>query len=224
MSFKQKQKKKPRPDRSSQRLEGVEGHIDSFPLSLSPNRKQLSRQTKLINPLNAELNPICHLLALLGAHHILHVSGLRVNTDQILKVKLSQCLTSDQWRRMAEINIHTFSLSALGVGLTISIRCRGVCDVLSSWATTSLSVGFCCMGVIGHAMSNMVWGRQENRCEIVLTQYFPRNAEVKSKKFRSRYATPEVFTGAWLKNPFVWDVIPRRWPIGSRRFERKDCP
>ena len=31
------------------------------------------------NPLNAELNPICHLLALLGAHHILHVSGLRVN-------------------------------------------------------------------------------------------------------------------------------------------------
>ena len=32
-------------------------------------------QTKLINHLNAELNPICHLLALLGAHHIFHVSG-----------------------------------------------------------------------------------------------------------------------------------------------------
>jgi len=31
------------------------------------------------NPLNAELNTICHSLALLGAHHILHVSGLRVN-------------------------------------------------------------------------------------------------------------------------------------------------
>jgi hypothetical protein len=30
------------------------------------------------NPLNAELNPICHLLALVGAHHIFHVSGLRV--------------------------------------------------------------------------------------------------------------------------------------------------
>jgi len=30
------------------------------------------------NPLNAELNPICHLLALLGAHHILHVSRIRV--------------------------------------------------------------------------------------------------------------------------------------------------
>jgi hypothetical protein len=34
---------------------------------------------ELLNPLNAELNPICHLLALLGAHHIFHVSGLRVN-------------------------------------------------------------------------------------------------------------------------------------------------
>jgi len=29
-------------------------------------------------PLNAELNPICHLLALLGAHHILHISRIRV--------------------------------------------------------------------------------------------------------------------------------------------------
>jgi hypothetical protein len=33
------------------------------------------------NPLNAELNPICHLLALLGAHHILHVSRIRVNAE-----------------------------------------------------------------------------------------------------------------------------------------------
>jgi hypothetical protein len=30
------------------------------------------------NPLNAELNPICLLLALLGAHHILHVSRIGV--------------------------------------------------------------------------------------------------------------------------------------------------
>jgi len=30
------------------------------------------------NPLNIKLNPICHLLALLGTHHILHVSRIRV--------------------------------------------------------------------------------------------------------------------------------------------------
>jgi hypothetical protein len=33
----------------------------------------------IINPLKAELNPFCHLLALLGAHHIFHVSRIRVN-------------------------------------------------------------------------------------------------------------------------------------------------
>ena len=31
-----------------------------------------------IEPLNAELNPICHLLTLLGAHHIFHVCRIRV--------------------------------------------------------------------------------------------------------------------------------------------------
>ena len=31
-----------------------------------------------INPLNPDLNPICYLLALLGAHHFLHVSRIRV--------------------------------------------------------------------------------------------------------------------------------------------------
>ena len=41
----------------------------------------------IINPLNTELNPICHLLALLGAHHILHVSRIRVN-------RLSRSLTA----------------------------------------------------------------------------------------------------------------------------------
>jgi len=31
-----------------------------------------------VKPLNAKLNPICHLLALLRAHHILDVSRIRV--------------------------------------------------------------------------------------------------------------------------------------------------
>jgi len=32
------------------------------------------------SPLNAELNPICHLLALLGTHHIFHVSWIMVKS------------------------------------------------------------------------------------------------------------------------------------------------
>ena len=34
--------------------------------------------SSLFNPLNPELNPICYFLALLGAHHFLHVSRIRV--------------------------------------------------------------------------------------------------------------------------------------------------
>jgi len=36
-----------------------------------------------LNPLNAKLYPICHLLTLLGAHHILHVSRIRVKERKI---------------------------------------------------------------------------------------------------------------------------------------------
>jgi len=32
----------------------------------------------VVNPLKPELNPICYLLAILGAHHFLHVSRIRV--------------------------------------------------------------------------------------------------------------------------------------------------
>jgi len=42
----------------------------------------------LINPLNAKLNPICHLLALLGAHPILHVGRIRVNLVHFVMLML----------------------------------------------------------------------------------------------------------------------------------------
>ena len=39
----------------------------------------LETYKEMINPLNAELNPIRHLLTLVGARHIVHVSRIRVN-------------------------------------------------------------------------------------------------------------------------------------------------
>jgi len=54
-------------------------------VGVSAGIKWLSRQAvdwsveRIINFLNAELNPICHLLALFGAHPILHISRIRVN-------------------------------------------------------------------------------------------------------------------------------------------------
>jgi hypothetical protein len=40
---------------------------------------KISQTLLYINPLNVELNPNCHSLALLGANRILHVSRIRVN-------------------------------------------------------------------------------------------------------------------------------------------------
>jgi hypothetical protein len=52
-----------------------------------------------VNPLNAELNPVCHLLALLGAHHILHISRMRVKliSSALPSCSLQWTLTAMDW-------------------------------------------------------------------------------------------------------------------------------
>jgi len=45
-----------------------------------PPHNQFIIHLNRISPLNAELNPICYLLALLGAHYFLHVSRIRVKS------------------------------------------------------------------------------------------------------------------------------------------------
>jgi len=47
-------------------------------------------ETWTTNPLNAELNPICHLLALLGAHHNLHVSRVSVKTRDARRITAAE--------------------------------------------------------------------------------------------------------------------------------------
>ena len=66
-----------------------------------------------LNPLNAELNPTCHLLALLGTHHILHVSRIRVNSNFgiIASLVLCNCL----FKKV--ISLHAFKTYALLGGL-----------------------------------------------------------------------------------------------------------
>jgi len=63
----------------------------------------------IFNPLNAELIPICYLLALLGAHNFLHVSRIRVKSltfrllmsyiygSPILDVSRSHTTTHHSW-------------------------------------------------------------------------------------------------------------------------------
>jgi hypothetical protein len=58
----------------------------------------------ILNTLNAELNPICHLLALVGAHPVLHISKIRVKREIMYlflfpKLKLVLQQKDISWRR-----------------------------------------------------------------------------------------------------------------------------
>ena len=52
----------------------------SFYVHISVSFRLKQKKRSRFNLLNAELNPICYLLALLGAHHFLHVSRIRVKS------------------------------------------------------------------------------------------------------------------------------------------------
>jgi hypothetical protein len=60
---------------------------------------RLSDSYALLNTLNAKLNPICHLLALLGAHHILHVGRIRVK-DVVHQFVLSFRISWAVWMKL----------------------------------------------------------------------------------------------------------------------------
>jgi hypothetical protein len=73
----------------------VLGHSQVTKYVCSEDIIQLSHKIKYIelkfnkillnfNPLNTKLNPIFHLLALLGVHVIFHVSGIRVNSIYLI--------------------------------------------------------------------------------------------------------------------------------------------
>jgi hypothetical protein len=68
-----------------------DGQLPVISFLLLENRTlNIHKKNRQINPLNAELNPICHLLALLGAHHILHVSRVRINILSKIFLNCSQ--------------------------------------------------------------------------------------------------------------------------------------
>ena len=105
--------------------------------------------TLIFNPLNAELNSICHLLALLGAHHILHVSGLRVKLCKLFIYASPVCdLWWSQWPRGLKRGPAASRLLELRIrippGAWMSVCCecfvlsgRGLCDELITRAGES---------------------------------------------------------------------------------------
>jgi len=71
-------------------------------------------QTYLFNPLNAELNPIRHLLALTGAHHFVHVSRIRVTIlPYLIRFVLFNSCPSLCTSYVAELWVSSYELCAL---------------------------------------------------------------------------------------------------------------
>ena len=68
---------------------------------------------EFFNPLHPELNPICYLLALLGAHHFLHVSRIRIKllTFRLLMSYIYVCV-------YIYIYIYIYDISRLRVNKT----------------------------------------------------------------------------------------------------------
>jgi hypothetical protein len=75
-------------------LESLKTLLHSVDLQKSPVvGNKLAKLSSHVKPLNAQLNPICHFLALLGAHHILHISRVRVNTIVCVIRCITFCVT-----------------------------------------------------------------------------------------------------------------------------------
>ena len=85
------------------------------------------RQLKLpqvLNPLNAELNPICHFLALLGAHPILHVSRIRVKNYHL-------CVTQGSFHVVthhAYASVTAWLLKTKALSVPAFDRIAGLCN------------------------------------------------------------------------------------------------
>jgi len=96
----------------------------------------------LINPSNAEFYPICHLLALLGARHILHVSRIRVNYTEMqgqqnIKKKDQTFVPSNMKSLIVfkNVNVHAYFLLVgkhSGSGQNVTQRresCMKLCSI-----------------------------------------------------------------------------------------------
>ena len=70
------------------------------------------------NPLKAKLNPICHLLALLGTHPIFHVSRLRV------KGLMGSVVSAGRFRWLRSLRRESTAVCLLELRVQIHPRAR----------------------------------------------------------------------------------------------------
>ena len=116
--------------------------------------------TRIHNPLNAELNPICYLLALLGAHHFLHVSRIRVKslTLRLLMPYIYAAPILDVSRSQAAHLPRSWVRIPPGAWIFVCCECRvlsgrGLCDELITRPEESYRL--CCVVVCELETSRM---------------------------------------------------------------------
>jgi len=100
----------------------------------------------LFNPLNSELNFICYLLALLGAHPILHVSRIRVNISlagKRCRQKIRLLSVTERWKPSTNSTTNT-NCSTCSVGKrTEGIQSKNVTAAQHFIATKKIKFGKC---------------------------------------------------------------------------------
>ena len=84
---------------TNMRLRHSQGSTDNKPILHECYTVSESLHSQ-INPLNTELKPICNLLALLGAHPILHISRIRVKCEVGQERNFINVRTSDFHREL----------------------------------------------------------------------------------------------------------------------------
>jgi len=95
------------------------------PISLQLTIQRMHIAYWIINPLNVELNPICHLLVLLGAHPILHISRIRVKAiNKGLRWSRGSVLTFGTQVRGFTPGEKILSTPSFGGEVKLSVPCR----------------------------------------------------------------------------------------------------
>ena len=128
------------------------------------------RFIKYLNPLNAKLNPICHLLALLGAHLIFHVSGLRVNDWSDL--------SETEWRQVVKFG-RRWKVQVI-LGEVPDALCT---DVQRIWKESTvlllLTSKACLCGICGWQSGSKTGSACLYRASMtIITLYYPTDAQI----------------------------------------------
>jgi len=107
------------------------------------------------NPLNPELNPICSLLALLGAQHFLFVSRIRVNIHESVHRNNILIQKSQQDAHVREFILSDDCSKCFGYNYHPSSGAQINCNY-SMWQPLHHIVFCCYRGIVGTVLS-VLW-------------------------------------------------------------------